>query len=146
MHAGHQEEQSETTQLPNLVRNICRTAFWVKKVLPGGLEEPCKLPYVRGTAVLNLANTGGVCQKRPCLVVVQNGVEVLDPDGVHRAVQNNPGVLILIFRRTPPQHRKDPVGPVACCSVHSPKHLWRCDRLRNNAATLTKVCRVLGLM
>lgn len=31
------------------------------------------------------------------LVIIQHCVEVLDPDGIHRAIQDNPGVLILVL-------------------------------------------------
>ena len=41
-------------------------------------------------------------------------VEVLDPDGVHRSVQHDPGVGVLGLGCSAPEHREDAVGPVAC--------------------------------
>eukprot|EP00955_Chlamydomonas_euryale_P005078 54229-Chlamydomonas_euryale.AAC.10 len=68
----------------------------------------------------------GECQH---LVVVEHRVEVLDPDRVHRAVEHDPRVLVLVLGGTAPQHGKHAVGPVARRCVHAAKHLRRGDRL-----------------
>lgn len=43
-------------------------------------------------------------------------VEVFDPDGVHRAIHHDPGVLVLGFGRPPPQHSKHAVRPLPCAA------------------------------
>mmetsp|Transcript_14055 Transcript_14055/g.57079 ORF Transcript_14055/g.57079 Transcript_14055/m.57079 type:complete len:672 (+) Transcript_14055:7076-9091(+) len=63
------------------------------------------------------------------LVVVEHGVEVLDPDGVDGSVQHDPRVVLLLLSRAAPQHGKDTLGPVARGGVEAAEHLRRGDRL-----------------
>ncbi len=48
------------------------------------------------------------------LVVVQNRVQVFNPDGINWAIEHNPGVLVAIFGGPAPEHRKYAISPVAC--------------------------------
>ncbi len=51
------------------------------------------------------------------LVVIQNGVHVLDPDGVHGSIKHVPALVVIRRRRpNPDQRRQDPVRPAQ--SIH----------------------------
>mmetsp|Transcript_13743 Transcript_13743/g.31845 ORF Transcript_13743/g.31845 Transcript_13743/m.31845 type:complete len:1547 (-) Transcript_13743:4516-9156(-) len=69
------------------------------------------------------------------LVVVEHGVEVLNPDGVHGPVENNPRVLRLLLVRLAPQHGEDTVSPVVGHDVELAEHLRRGDSLGVHAGS-----------
>ena len=64
------------------------------------------------------------------LVVVQNGVEVLNPVRVHWPVENQPEVVRLLpFHALPPECGEDAIAPVVGGNVQPPEHLSGSDRL-----------------
>ena len=51
--------------------------------------------------------------KREQLVVVQDCVQVFNPDGIDRTIEHDPRVLALGLRPFSPQDRKDAIRPIA---------------------------------
>ena len=59
-----------------------------------------------------------------CLVVIQHTVEVLNPNGIHWAVQHQPDVLPLFgLVRSPPQSGEDAIRPIIGGHIETAKHL-----------------------
>mmetsp|Transcript_20779 Transcript_20779/g.35679 ORF Transcript_20779/g.35679 Transcript_20779/m.35679 type:complete len:2651 (-) Transcript_20779:3350-11302(-) len=71
------------------------------------------------------------------LVVVEHCVQVLDPNGVHRAIADDPNVLGLLFVGLAPQVGEDTVVPVPG-HVHAPEHLRGRDGLGVHAELLVR--------
>jgi hypothetical protein len=102
----------------------------------GGVDQ--RLDLEHHLDVIRHADAVAVGQRQDA-VVVEHGVEVLDPDGVHRAVGHDPGVVRrLRVVELRPHGREHARGPLAAHGVHLAVHLLRPHGLRVEARLLVR--------